>query len=224
MKYNLRYLFIVVVAALCSLHCNANETTHNDTVYLYDTWQQLFDQEPMGLIVNPPLFAVTPYEIYFDSGDYELDELMLKEHLAISLGDSILLMSSHYFRKNFKGDAKNLNGFVPIFFNEKMAYLTYQSTTIKDILFGKSIIDENTTFNVDFYYIDFEKREVKKVTASYLSELLEDYHDLQMRYEGMKDYKKQYIIQDYFYKYVDRATKDFMRPYILDLIESYPVE
>ena len=45
-----------------------------------------------------------------------------------------------------------------------------------------------------------------------------DYHDLKVRYEGMKDYKKRYIIEDYFYKYIDRASQDFMRPYILDLV------
>jgi hypothetical protein len=56
------------------------------------------------------------------------------------------------------------------------------------------------------------------VTHSYLSELLSEYHDLQMRYEGMKDYKKREIIEDYFYKFIDRATEDIMRPYILDLV------
>ena len=224
MKYNLRYLFIMAVAAMCSLNCNAEETTPNDTVYFYDTWQQLFDKEPMGFSVNPPLFALTPYEVYFDTGDYDLDEMMLKNHLAISLGDSIMLMSSHYLKKNFKGDAKSLEGYVPVYFNEKMAYLIFQSMSLRDLLFGKSLNDEDTKYKVEFYYIDFVNREVRRVTPSCLSELLEDYHDLQMRYEGMKDYKKQHIIQDYFYKYVDRASQDFMRPYILDLVESYPVE
>ena len=60
---------------------------------------------------------------------------------------------------------------------------------------------------------------MRKVNHSYLSELLEDYHDLQMRYEGMKDYKKQYIIEDYFFKYIDRATGDVMHPYILELVD-----
>lgn len=224
MKYSLRYLFIMAVAAMCSLHCYADEATPNDTVYFYDTWQQLFDHEPMGFSVTPPLYALTPYEVYFDTGDYDLDEMMLRNHLAMSLGDSIMLMSSQYLKKNFKGDAKSLEGFVPVYFNEKTAFLTFQSMSLRDILFGKSLNDEETKYTVEFYYIDFVKREVKKVTPSYLSELLEDYHDLQMRYEGMKDYKKQYIIQDYFYKYVDRATRDFMRPYILDLVENISVE
>ena len=58
-----------------------------------------------------------------------------------------------------------------------------------------------------------------KVTPQVLSELLEDYHDLQVRYEGMKDYKKRPVIEYFFLMFVDRASQDFMRPYILDLVE-----
>ena len=214
----------MVAVTLCSLHCVADETTPNDTVYFYDTWQQMLFQEPMGYIVNPPLAAISPYEIYFDSGDPELDELMEKEHLAMTLGDSIWLISSHALKKSFKGDVKNLNGYVPVFFNEKVAYLTANSLTLKDVLFGSYTQDGEFSYKADFYYIDFINREVRKVTHSYLSELLEDYHNLQMRYEGMKDYKKQYIIEDYFYKFVDQATQDILRPYILDLVESDPIK
>ena len=219
MKYRFRYLLFMLVVTLCSLHSAAEETP-NDTVYFYDTWQQMLYMEPMGMAVNPPLYAITPYEVYFDSGDIELDQLMEKQHLAISIGDSIWLISSHILKEHFKGDVKNLSGFVPVFFNEKVAYLTYNSVSLKDILFGNYYQEDENRYRMDFYYIDFINRVVKKVTPSYLSELLEDYHNLQMRYEGMKDYKKQHIIQDYFYKFVDQATQDFMRPYILDLVES----
>ena len=72
---------------------------------------------------------------------------------------------------------------------------------------------------LEYYYIDFVNREVLRVTPKVLSDLLEDYHDLQMRYEGMKDYKKSEIIEDYFFKYIDRAVNDVMRPSVLDLME-----
>ena len=58
-----------------------------------------------------------------------------------------------------------------------------------------------------------------RVTPEVLSRLLEDYHDLQMRYEGMKDYKKRPVIEDFFFQFVDRATEDLMRPFILDLTD-----
>ena len=59
---------------------------------------------------------------------------------------------------------------------------------------------------------------MERVTPKYLSHLLEDYQDLLMRYEGMKNYKKPEIIEDYFFKYIDRYTEDLMTPLIVDLV------
>ncbi|MBQ9822475.1 MAG: hypothetical protein IJM58_10165, partial [Muribaculaceae bacterium] len=84
--------------------------------------------------------------------------------------------------------------------------------------YGEEVIDYSEI--VDLYYIDFKNHMVRKVTPEVLSELLEDYHDLKMRYEGMKNYKKREIIFDYFFKYVERATDDIMRPFILDLVKE----
>ena len=75
-------------------------------------------------------------------------------------------------------------------------------------------------YEPNFYYIDFLQKKVLRINHSALSGLLEDYHDLQMRYEGMKDYKKSYVIEDFFYRYIDRVAADPMRPYILDLVPS----
>ena len=41
-----------------------------------------------------------------------------------------------------------------------------------------------------------------------------------MRFEGMKNNKRNEIIEDYFYKFVDRASDDIMRPYIIDLVSD----
>ena len=218
MKYGLRYLFIIVAMTLFSLHSAADESMPNDTVYFYNSWQQMLDLEPMAYFVNPSLYAVMPHEIYFDTGDQGLDRMIEEEHLAISVGDSIWLASTTFLKQHFKGDTKNLSGFVPVFFNDKVAYLVAQGPiSVKDVLFGSS--DEVEQYSVDYYYIDFQNRKIKRITSEYLSELLEDYHDLQMRYEGMKDYKKRYIIEDYFFKYIDRATNDFMHPNILDVAD-----
>ena len=220
MKYCLRYLLMAMTVALCSMHCVADETTSNDTVYFYDTWGQMLYQEPVALIVNPDLVAVTPYEVYFDTGDQELDWRVESSHLAISVSDSIWLMSSSFLKNDFKGDTKNLSGYVPVFFNDKVAYIAALGPlSVKELLLGNSYLDDAGNYNYDYYYIDFQNHKIKRVTHEYLSELLEDYHDLQMRYEGMKDYKKRHIIEDYFLKYIDRATQDIMHPYILDLVE-----
>ena len=214
----LRHIMFAAVAML-SMHAIA-ETAPQDTVYFYDSWEQIFNQQPVAMIINPYIVEVSPYEIHVITGDDEIDEKIVKDYVAISLGDSIWLVSSEYLDKNFKGNASRLDGFIPIYFNEKTAFITYYGKlSVKDILFGTSIFEDEEGYNVDYYYIDFKNHRLERVTSGYLSQLLEDYHDLQMRYEGMKDYKKNEIIEDYFFKYIDRATQDFLRPYILDLVE-----
>ena len=210
---------MIVTVTWGAMHCAADETTPNDTIFFYNSWQQVVDMDPMAFIVNPSLYAETPYEVYFDTGDAELDEMIEKDHLALSVGDTLWLVSSKFLKKHFKGDTKNLNGFVPMFFNDKVAYIVAQGpVSVKDVLFGDTGTD-GLTYNFDYYYIDFLNRKINRVTSEYLSELLEDYHDLKMRYEGMKDYKKRHIIEDFFLKYIDRATTDVMHPYIVDIAD-----
>lgn len=218
MNYLLKYLSLAFVS-LSFLQAAAVGTQQRDTVYFYDTWEQMLDMTPSSMIVSPVIEVLSPYEIdiYTSTDDYRL-----YDHMAASIGDSIMLISSLYLRTTFKGDKRdfNSNKFYPVFFNEKVAYvvnLTYgEELSLKELLFGNL---EDTEGIPVYYYLDFMKRRVRKVTPAVLSELLEDYHDLQMRYEGMKNYKKHEIIEDYFFKYIDRATQDFMRPYILDIAD-----
>ena len=217
MKNNLlRHLVLCLVAATALCASAANEP--RDTVYFYDTWQQMLEMSPSAMIVSPIIEVENPYEvdIYTTQDDYRL-----YNHLAATIGDSIWLVSTSYLQSHFEGDSEKPCGgrflYVPLFFNEKVAYLMAPTYGIKEILFGP--IEVTSSNDVDYYYFDFKNRELRKVSSSVLSDLLEDYHDLQMRYEGMKDYKKKYMIEEFFMKYVDRASQDFMRPYIVDLVE-----
>lgn len=216
MKNRLKLIMLMTIASISMLA--TAQTQPNDTIYFYKTWKQILDVEPSAYVVNPIIFAETPYEIYLETGYDESNEAIKKDYIALSQGDSIWLVNSNYIKSYFTGDVKGLNGFIPIFFNDKVAYITGNGpTTVKDILFGNDV-DGVTSYSLAFYYIDFVKRTVRRITPSYMSELLSEYHELQMRYEGMKDYKKWYIIEDYFYKYIDCATEDFMHPRILDLV------
>ena len=64
---------------------------------------------------------------------------------------------------------------------------------------------------------------VLKVDYRFLSDQLEDYQDLLMRYEGMKDNNKRDVIEYYFLKYIDRVSTDVMRPEILELVDDMEV-
>ena len=220
MKNCLRCLVLMAVS-VCSLHSAALQPAEMDTVYFYKTWEQMLNATPSAFIINPFIDAYSPYEIVVETGDENTNNIIKKQYIALSIGDSIWLLNSEYLRKNFKGDSKNVSEYVPVFFNEKMAYVIAPGPlSVKDILFGTNADGVTTYGDFSFYYIDFKNRRLERVTPTYLSKLLEDYHDLLMRYEGMKDYKKQEIIEDYFYKYIDRATDDIMHPYILDLVDN----
>lgn len=210
--------FLLLALTMASLHAVAVEVPH-DTIYFYKTWEQMLNLEPSAYIVDPVIETVTPYEAYIETGSEEINDNIEKEYIAFSQGDSIWLINSAYLKRNFKGDAKGFDGFIPVFFNDKVAFITGNGPlSVKDILFGTDN-DGVTTYTQSYYYIDFLNLKVNRLTHSYLSELLENYHDLQMRYEGMKDYKKSYMIEEFFFKFIDRATEDVMQPYILDLMQ-----
>ena len=217
MKNWIRNMMLGVVA-MVSLQAVATEEPH-DTVYFYNTWEQIMAQDPVAMIVDPWIDPITPYEVIIESLNENYNEIIWDTHIAATLGDSIWLINSEYLQREFGEDARKLDAFIPFFFNEKVAYAVFNSNpSVKDILFGRAE-EDIANMDADYYYIDFKNRKVRRVTPSVLSELLEDYHDLQMRYEGMKDYKKPYIIEDYFFKFIDRATDDVMRPKILDLVD-----
>ena len=136
MKSCLKILLLVLAIAMCPLH-SAALTEDNDTLFIYDTWQEMLYGTPEKMIINPLYEVATPHEIYIVTGDERLDYKLVDEHLAISFGDSIWLISSTYLKRNFKGDVKRLNGYIPVFFNDKAAFITQLGKlSVKDILIG----------------------------------------------------------------------------------------
>ena len=215
MKDFMRNIWLVALL-IGSLQSLAGELPH-DTVYYYSTWEQMYDLTPRLQIVDPYIEQVSPIELHFYVSAEQADMVSIEENIAVSLGDSVMLINTGYLRKNFKGDANRLSGCVPVFFNDKVAYAIYTADpSVKEILFGSSEYDDLV---LDYYYIDFQDHKVKRVTSSVLSALLEDYHDLKMRYEGMKDYKKRPIIEYYFLQYIERASQDVLRPSIFNFVE-----
>lgn len=219
MKTCLRYILIMMVlASSCSMSAVAKTPELKDTVYFYQTWQQVFDLTPVVMLVDPyiEISSLLSIRIMTDD-DAAIDKLKENGFIAVSLGDSIWYANSNYLKNMFKCDSRAFDDLVPLFYNRKLAYVTcLGEPSFKDVLFAR---DDEVIYPVDYYYIDFNNKRIRRVTHQYLSELLEDYHDLQMRYEGMKDYKKRYIIEDYFFKYIERATDDFLRPEILDIVK-----
>lgn len=197
-----------------------------DTVYLYNTWASVFDMTPNAMLLMPHIEIYTPYDIEISSDDDDIDRQLRKSTLAATIGDSIWLINSQYLRKNFKGDSKRFEDYVPLFFNDKVAFVQYLGhSTGKQLLgglLGDSELFDNDPFTdePEYYHINFATMRVERVTSKYLSSLLTDYRDLLTRYESMKDYKERYMINDFFLQWVERMTIDPVHPFILDQIQG----
>ena len=203
----------LILLATASLTAVAQDEPH-DTVYFYTTWTQIFDMAPETMVVDPAIDVYSPFELYVETGDKKANKRIKNEYIAASLGDSTWLVNSNYLKENFKGDSKDLYGYVPLFFSEKVAYAVAEECWYAER--GNVSYNVLSTHN---YYIDFAQHMVTRIDAKALSALLADYSDLRMRFEGFMDNNKSAILNDFFYRYVDRANEDVLRPYILDLVE-----
>ena len=233
MSMQTRHIAVVLLVAVASLRAVAVEYPH-DTVYFYNSWEQMFYQEPVSMLVDPFFVVYSPFQMSFEIDDEKMNYVINSKYMFAALGDSIVYINSSYLKHCFDGDVNLLAGYIPLMFNDKVAYFIFGGYPYRDAFEeyhyynGRytytmaRIAQERTLVQITwyFYYIDFEHRKVLKVNHNVLSDLLKDYHDLQMRYEGMKDYKKNEIIEDYFFRYIDRATSDVMHPYILDLVDD----
>lgn len=202
---------MIFVAAMATLNVMAVEEP-NDTVCLYYTWEQILDMEPDTVLINPFIDVCTPYEVYIETGERNIDSKIRMNYIAASLSDSVWVINSEYLRKMFGCRRNSIQGYVPVFFSEKTAFITAQE--IEEVP-GFSI----TKLKERYYYIDFVNRKVKKITSKSLYKLLEDYSDLQQRFVNMNDCDDDRVIKVFFLMYIDRANEDTMRPNILDLVD-----
>ena len=213
MKNCIRYLLLFVLI-LDSVTAIAQDEQAVDTVYFYSSWEQVFYMQPDTMLSGTTIDAFSPFELYFQSADKKFNKKIKEEYLVATLGDSTWLINSQYLKNYFKGDSKKLHGYVPLFFDDKVAYAVAEEYFFAEV--GGMGFNVLSTHN---YYIDFAQRKVIRIDAKALSALLADYPDLRMRYEGFKDNDKSAILNDFFDRYVDRANRDVLRPYILDLVE-----
>ena len=182
-----------------------------DTVYFYHSWEQMLNVAPDTMIVNPMIDVCTPYEVYIETGERAFDKKIRLDYIAASLNDGFWLMNSKYLKDAFGCRRNNIQGYVPVFFGDKSAYVVSQD------------IENVPGFNITclkerIYYIDFVKRKVTKINSKSLNKLLEDYRDLQIRFENMKDSDSDRVLKVFFLMYIDRANEDSSRPDILELM------
>ncbi len=221
--------YILISLALLSSLWGAAQEYHarHDSIWVYNSWESMMDQWPDTLIVNPEVNLYTPYDIDFDAFDDDANRMLETQTVALSLGDSLWLVNSRYLKKNFSGDIKKMDNYVPLLFNAKMAFIecvpsyTDFGTALLGSFFGMYVGDP---FNdpPELYWINFENRKVEKVTHKNLPRIMEFYPDLQRRYEAMANRKDREVIKYFFYDFVRRAERDPSYPYLLDRLNEQP--
>ena len=200
--------------------------TH-DTVCVYQSWASILEQWPDTVLIDPYIVAHTPYCIEIDSDESDMSNLLKKNTVAVALGDTLWLVNSNYLKRNFKGECKHMTDFVPLYFNAKIAFVQHlrpRRLSILEMMLG--VVEEDDDYMLDevapLYLIEFDNKRVDQIDHKLLSQLLGDYHDLQMRYEGMKDYKETYMINTFFLDYVNRIMRDPEVPYLIERSEVVP--
>lgn len=202
-------LFVLVVFAFQAQAMEEPE----DTVYFYGSWEQMLDMEPDTMIVAPLIDYFSPFEVYVKTTNKKFNKRIDKEYIAATICDTTWLINSNYLKKYFKGDAKKLHGYTPLFFNDITAYTICEEYMIAEV--GDISYTVTSTYN---YYIDFKQHKVIRIDEESLSNLLNEFPDLRRRYESMKDNNRQSVINYYFLEYIDRISDDPMQPYIIDQI------
>ena len=126
---------------------------------------------------------------------------------------------------------KYFRDFLPLYFSEKIAFFQYLPTEI-DYLDTEIDNFENLQYyvgvgrgsvleypsgvaDVAHFVIDLENKTVFLVDKNYLLFLLERYPDMKRRFEMMQGQNEFYLINEFFWDYVDRISSDAYAPVIV---------
>ncbi len=185
----------------------------HDSLYVYMSWEAMFDGVPDTIIMNPEVDAYTPYEVEFDCIKKDLNKMVKNEAVAVALGDTLWFVNSKWIKSNFKGDCKKMDSYVPLYFSSKVAFVQWAGFTVPKFFVSRTDI-EACLDDPHLYLINFENAMVERITSDKLCEILDIYPDLKRRYMMMRDYDEEYMISDFFLQYVDRIGRDPSVPYL----------
>ena len=230
----LRIVIVVIVASLCASIADAqfySSRKHDhgrDTLWVYNSWDALMFNGPDTMAVNPNIEINSPFNIKFKPTEKDskpLRKMIDKQSAVVSIGDSVWLINSHFIKDSLQGYYNGIfENYVPLFFNEKIAFIQYIPTDISylpieiDSFEGVTAgVGKYGIYNVggDYGYvavphflIDIVSRQITLVDRSFLLVLLERYPDMKRRYEMMADQNEFYMINQFFWDYVDRLSKE----------------
>ncbi len=236
-----KLLITILLAVVLGNVAQAQYYTHRehdegtDTLMVYNSWKSVFYTGHDTVAINPNLEIYSPFQYKFkptEKNRKPLSKMVEKQSVAVAIGDTVWLVNSKYLRDSLQGSYnKYLRDYLPLYFSEKIAFFQYLPTEIEYldaeidnfenlqyyVGVGRSSVLEypNGVADVAHFVIDLEHHAVFLVDKNYLLYLLERYPDMKRRFEMMEGQNEFYLINEFFWDYVDRISNDPYAPNIV---------
>ena len=216
-----RLVFILLSVMAVTASVAQDVKLRHDTLRIYSSWQSLMNDAPHTLLVNPVLTNVEQsnrLDISCAGGQSKrFVDASIKQSMAVVLiADSIsyCYVNCAWLNKYMEDGVGQLGheGFLPMFFNGKMAYV------VQVDYFFATRWESDVVIYQKLYHLDFENKRVHEINPKYLLSLLNRYPDLRLRYEGCKRKKDEEMIEEFLDKYMSRVATDVMVPYIDEVL------
>ena len=116
-------ILIVTFIIMCATSMKSQEHKYqvrHDSLMVYQSWEAMFDGVADTIVINPAITAYSPYQVEFDGIKKPVNKMLKDETVAVALGDTLWYINSQWLKKNFKGDSKHMNYYVPLYFSGKI--------------------------------------------------------------------------------------------------------
>ncbi len=207
-----------------------------DTLMVYNSWHSVFYDGRDTVAVNPNVEIYSPFQYKFKPTEKDrkpLSKMIEKQSVAVAIGDSVWLVNSKWMKDSLQGGYnKYFHDYLPLFFSQKIAFFQYIPTEIDYLSFeidtfegleyyvgvGRNSVLEYSSgvADVAHFVIDLVNKTVCLVDRDYLLFLLERYPDMKRRFEMMQGQNEFYLINEFFWDYVDRISSD---PFAPDIVQ-----
>jgi len=238
MRLNFKILTLMLLMSMlgsivsAQYYSNRKHDEGTDTLMVYNSWNSIFNDGPDTVAINPNVEIYSPFHYKFKPTEKDrkpLAKMIEKQSVAVSIGDSVWLVNSKYLRDSLSGAYnKFFQDYLPLYFNDKIAFFQFLSTDISYLdveidnfeglqdyvgVGASSVLDYGYgVADVAHFVIDRESKNVFLVDRDYLLFLLDRYPDMKRRYEMMQGQNEFYLINQFFWDYVNRLEQESYVP------------
>lgn len=201
-----------------------------DTLMVYNSWRSVYYTGYDTVAVNPNVEIYSPFHYKFkptEKSNKQLKKMIEKQAPVVAIGDSVWFVNSRYLRDSLAGPySRYLEDYLPLYFNDKIIFFQFIPTEISYLLIeidsfeglesyagvGSCSVLEydggNSITDVAHFVIDLKNKTLFLVDKNYLLYLLDFYPDMKRRFEMMHDQNEFYLINEFFWDFVNRISSD----------------